>query len=283
MSHPLLAHRTASHTASAVAIGDTVIGHDSLALIAGPCAIESYEQVREVADTLVELGIPAIRGGVYKPRTSPYSFQGLHEKGFDILRAIKRETGLAVVSEVMSIEQVHEAHEVFDCFQVGSRNMQNFELLKELGKTRKPVLLKRGLAATVDEFLHAAEYILAGGNEQVILCERGIRSFDSATRNVLDLGAVALLKELSHLPVIVDPSHATGRRSLVIPTAKAAVAVGADGIIVECHPVPEKSVSDADQALSLDQLAELVTQVRPVAHAVGRAFDFYYCPEERCA
>lgn len=254
-----------------VKVGNTVFGGSEVVIVAGPCAVESYEQMQEVVTTLQTLGIGCVRGGIFKPRTSPYSFQGLNQEGFEILDAIRRETGLAIISEVMSVEQLEQAITHFDCFQVGSRNMQNFELLKALGKTGKPVLLKRGLAATIEEFLFAAEYILAEGNPNVILCERGIRSFDPMTRNVLDLAAVALLKELTHLPVIVDPSHATGKRSLILPTSRAAIAVGADGIIIEAHPQPERSVSDAAQALSLTELSTLVAQVEPIALAVGRS------------
>jgi 3-deoxy-7-phosphoheptulonate synthase len=282
MPTPSLFEKTSHREKTVVAVGKTLFGGREIAVVAGPCAVESYEQIRAVADALCDTGVGALRGGIYKPRTSPYSFQGLHKEGLSILRAVKAETGLAVVSEVMSTAQVEAAADVFDCFQVGSRNMQNFELLKALGQTRTPVLLKRGLAATLEEFLNAAEYVLAGGNPNVILCERGIRSFDPKTRNVLDLGAVALLQELTHLPVIVDPSHATGKRSLVTPSAKAAVAVGADGLIIEAHPDPDRSVSDADQALSLAQLRELAAQIRPVAHAVGRAVHAPL-PEAMCA
>lgn len=276
----MLARRSSPSHHTTVAVAGVPVGAQALALIAGPCAAESETQLRTVAEALVRLGVRLLRAGVYKPRTSPYSFQGLQDAGLGLLAAVKRDYGLGVVSEVMSVAHLERAADVFDCFQVGSRNMQNFELLKALGQIRKPVLLKRGLAATIEEFLGAAEYILAGGNPHVILCERGIRSFDPATRNVLDLGAVALLKRLTHLPVIVDPSHATGRRELVLPAARAAVAVGADGLIVECHPVPEQSVSDAAQALSLDDLAQLVAEASAVAQAVGRRL---VSPLERAA
>lgn len=270
MTSTLLAHRKHSTVTTEIQVGHTVVGGADFTVMAGPCAVESYEQLRRVADRLLALGIPCLRGGVFKPRTSPYSFQGMGAEGLEIVDAIRRETGLAIVSEVMSIEQLEMAVEHFDCLQIGSRNMQNFELLKAVGRTGKPVLLKRGLAATIEEFVHAAEYVLAAGNARVILCERGIRSFDPMTRNVLDLAAVALLKEITHLPVIVDPSHATGKRSLVIPASRAAVAIGADGLIVEAHPVPEKSVSDAAQALSLDDLSELIAEISPVANVLGR-------------
>lgn len=270
MKPSLLVAKSAPNRQTQIPLGSSVVGSSELVVIAGPCTIESYTQARLVADTLVANGISCMRGGIFKPRTSPYSFQGLHEEGFEIIQAIRRETGLAIVSEVMSLEQLELAVDQFDCIQIGSRNMQNFELLKALGKINRPVLLKRGLAATIEEFLLAAEYILASGNPNVILCERGIRSFDPATRNVLDLASVALLKEQTHLPVIVDPSHATGKRSLILPTSRAAVAVGADGLIVEIHPVPEQSVSDADQAISLEDFTRLLTQIEPVASAVGR-------------
>lgn len=260
--HP--GHRTT------VRIGDAVFGGRAVPVIAGPCAVESLEQLEETARALKKAGIACIRAGAFKPRTSPYSFQGMGEDGLKLLDDVRRRYGLAAVSEVMSVEQIAIAESYVDCFQVGSRNMQNFELLKALGRTSKPVLLKRGLSATLDEFLMAAEYIMAEGNSQVILCERGIRSFDPATRNVLDLAAVALLKELTHLPVIVDPSHATGKRSLVGPASLAAAAIGADGLIIEAHPQPEKSVSDADQALSLAELAALVPQLDAVTAAIGR-------------
>ncbi len=251
-----------------IKVGNMLIGGAEPVVMAGPCAVESYEQLREVALTLKMLGVKGLRAGAFKPRTSPYSFQGMGEEGIKLLSRIGKEMDLAIISEVMSIEQIPIMLEHVDCLQVGSRNMQNFDLLKALGKTNKPILLKRGLAATLDEFINAAEYILAGGNEQVILCERGIRSFDPATRNVLDLASVALLRERTHLPIIVDPSHATGQRSLIIPASRAGIAIGSDGLLVEAHPQPEKSVSDADQALSLDELAELVRQVRIMSDAM---------------
>jgi 3-deoxy-7-phosphoheptulonate synthase len=257
------------HT-STVQVGHAFVGGTQTVMMAGPCAVESLEQLTRVAKTLQELNIPCLRGGAFKPRTSPYSYQGMGLEGLKLLADVGKAFGLAVVTEVMSVEHLQMAEPYVDCFQVGSRNMQNFELLKALGKTRKPILLKRGLSATLEEFLYAAEYILAEGNDQVILCERGIRSFDPATRNVLDVGAVALLKEMTHLPILVDPSHATGKRTLVGPAAKAGLAVGADGLIVEAHPVPEQSISDASQALSMEDLTELMPQLEAVAEAVGR-------------
>jgi 3-deoxy-7-phosphoheptulonate synthase len=249
------------------------VGQDApLLMVAGPCAVESEAQLRTVSESLVAAGVPCLRGGAFKPRTSPYSFQGLGLEGLRLLDAMRRDYNLAVITEVMCVEQVEAVVRHADCLQIGSRNMQNFDLLKAVGRASRPVLLKRGLSATLEEFLNAAEYILAEGNPNVILCERGIRSFDSAaTRNVFDLGAVALLRQLTHLPVVADPSHATGRRSLIERMSLAAVAAGADGLLVEAHPQPEKSVSDADQALSLPELHALVEAVRPVAEAVGRA------------
>lgn len=246
------------------------IGGKDLVIIGGPCTVESLSQMEQVASHLSTAPVQALRGGVYKPRTSPYAFQGLGVEGLEILAKVSQRYNLPVVTEVMAISQIETIATYADMLQVGSRNMQNFDLLKALGQAGKPVLLKRGLAATIEEFLMAAEYILSHGNPDVVLCERGIRSFDNYTRNVLDLGAVAALKQLTHLPVIVDPSHAVGKRELVAPLAKAAIACGADGLIIECHPEPEKSVSDARQALSLEDMVQLVHNLKPVAEAVGR-------------
>ena len=246
------------------------IGGQQIIVIAGPCTVESQAQMDLVATTLQAAPVQAIRGGVYKPRSSPYAFQGMGNEGLEILDRVRSTYQMPVVTEVMAISQIEEIAAHADMLQVGSRNMQNFDLLKELGQVNKPILLKRGLAATLEEFVMAAEYILSHGNSQVVLCERGIRSFDSYTRNILDLGGVVALKQLTHLPVIVDPSHATGKRELVAPLAKAAIACGADGLIIECHPVPEESVSDARQALSLEAMVQLVHELQPVATAVGR-------------
>ncbi|HEY9878463.1 MAG TPA: 3-deoxy-7-phosphoheptulonate synthase [Leptolyngbyaceae cyanobacterium] len=246
------------------------VGGEDLLIVGGPCTVESLEQMQQVATQLVAAPVQALRGGVYKPRTSPYAFQGPGEAGLRILDEIRQTYRVPVVSEVMAIHQIESMLAHVDVLQVGSRNMQNFDLLKALGETDKPILLKRGLAATVEEFVMAAEYIVSHGNPNVMLCERGIRSFDTYTRNVLDLGAVVALKQLSHLPVIVDPSHAAGKRELVPNLAKAAIAAGADGLIIECHPVPEESVSDARQALSLEDMVSLVHSLRPIAAAVGR-------------
>lgn len=262
-SHP--DHTTVVKLSESVAFGSK-----ELVIIGGPCTVESRVQMETVAQTLGQAPVQALRGGVFKPRTSPYAFQGLGLEGLEILSEVRSRYNVPVVSEVMSIGQIEAMVDYVDMLQVGSRNMQNFDLLKALGQAEKPILLKRGLAATIEEFVMAAEYILSHGNSQVVLCERGIRSFDNYTRNVLDLGAVAALKQLTHLPVIVDPSHAVGKRELVAPMAKAAVACGADGLIIECHPEPEKSVSDARQALSLEDMVDLVHNLQPVAAAVGR-------------
>ena len=267
----MLHAQTEPYQQTVIQISDNLqIGGKDLVIIGGPCAVESLSQMEKVASHLSTAPVQALRGGVYKPRTSPYAFQGLGVEGLEILAKVSQRYNLPVVTEVMAISQIEAIANCADMLQVGSRNMQNFDLLKALGKAGKPILLKRGLAATIEEFLMAAEYILSHGNPDVVLCERGIRSFDNYTRNVLDLGAVAALKQLTHLPVIVDPSHAVGKRELVAPLAKAAIACGADGLIIECHPEPEKSVSDARQALSLEDMVQLVHNLRPVAEAVGR-------------
>ncbi|MEM9007656.1 MAG: 3-deoxy-7-phosphoheptulonate synthase [Cyanobacteria bacterium P01_F01_bin.86] len=254
-----------------IALNDqTTVGGSDLLIVGGPCSVENLEQMETVANHLGQAPVQALRGGVYKPRTSPYSFQGLGEEGLAILDRVRRCYHIPVITEVMAIHQIEAIAAHADVLQVGSRNMQNFDLLKALGEIDQPVVLKRGLAATVQEFVMAAEYILSHGNPNVILCERGIRSFDTYTRNVLDLGAVVALKQLTHLPVIVDPSHAVGKRELVADLARAAIAAGADGLMVECHPTPEKSVSDARQALSLEAMVALVESLRPIATAVGR-------------
>lgn len=267
----LAAKKSPTHK-TVVDLGDGIkIGGRELMIAAGPCTVENLEQMEEVCRVLTRGPVQAIRGGLFKPRTSPYAFQGLGGDGLDIVERTKELSGVPFISEVMSADHIDVVAEHVDVLQIGSRNMQNFDLLKAVGKTRKPVLLKRGLSATLDEMLMAAEYILAGGNERVILCERGIRSFDRWTRNVLDLGAVVMLKQLTHLPVIVDPSHAAGKRELVADLARAAVACGADGLIIEAHPEPEKSVSDARQALSLEDMNRLIESLVPIAEAVGRS------------
>ncbi|MBD2019543.1 3-deoxy-7-phosphoheptulonate synthase [Leptolyngbya sp. FACHB-36] len=266
-----LASKTHSAQHTQIRLSDAVsIGGSEIVVIGGPCTVESLDQMEQVAHHLSTTPVHALRGGVYKPRTSPYAFQGMGIEGLQILAEVRRQSGLPVVTEVMSIAQIEPVAAYADMLQIGSRNMQNFELLKALGQVNKPVLLKRGLSATIEEFIMAAEYILSHGNSQVVLCERGIRSFDSYTRNVLDLGAVVALRQLTHLPVIVDPSHAAGKRELVADLARAAIACGADGLIIECHPEPEKSVSDARQALSLEDMAGLVYSLQPIATAVGR-------------
>lgn len=268
-----LAAKNEENRQSIISVGEgSTVGGKNLLIIGGPCTVESAEQMEEVASTLAHGPVQMIRGGVYKPRTSPYSFQGMGVDGLKILADLRTRHGVPVVTEVMSTEQLPHVIEHADMLQIGSRNMQNFELLKAIGtSTTKPVMLKRGLSSTIEEFILAAEYILAHGNPNVILCERGIRSFDTYTRNVLDLGAVVALKQLTHLPVIADPSHAAGKRELVADLARAAVACGADGIMIECHPEPEKSVSDARQALSLQDMVDLVQSLRPIAQAVGRS------------
>ena len=253
-----------------IRIGDTVIGGDKVAVIAGPCSVESREQLMEAARAVKAAGASMLRGGAFKPRTLPYSFQGLGVEGLKILAEAREETGLPVVTEVMAPEEVAVVEEYADVLQIGARNVQNYPLLKRVGEAGKPVLLKRGLASTIEEWLSAAEYVLHGGNPDVILCERGIRSYGKLTRFTLDLAAVPLLKEVSHLPVVVDPSHGTGVRSLVKPMSKAAVAAGADGLIVEVHPNPEEAMSDGAQSLRPGDFKSLMEELRPVARSVGR-------------
>jgi 3-deoxy-7-phosphoheptulonate synthase len=249
-------------------IGGAKIGEGNFLIIAGPCSIESEEQICEIAADVKKAGAQMLRGGAFKPRTSPYDFQGLHADGIELLLKAKKQTGLPVVTELMDLSQLKFFDEV-DVIQVGARNMQNMELLKQLGKTKKPILLKRGLSNTVKELLLSAEYIMAGGNEQVILCERGIRTFETATRNTLDIAAVPVLKELSHLPVIIDPSHACGYARYVRPLTLAAAAAGADGIMVEVHNNPEKAMCDGPQSLTPEQFNELVKAVDRVREAVN--------------
>lgn len=256
-----------------IAVNGVEIGKE-LMLAAGPCAVENEEQVFTITEFLAKQNIKFLRGGAYKPRSSPYSFQGLKTEGLQLLRKAADKYDMAVVSEVMSADKVDELSEYADILQVGTRNMQNYPLLRALGKINKPVLLKRGMSSTVEEWLLAAEYILVGGNEKVILCERGIRTFDTATRNTLDLGAVALVKQLSHLPVIVDPSQGTGNRNLVAPLSAAAIAVGADGLIIEVHNQPEKALSDGEQSLYFDQFAEMMKPLSAQANLRGKQFDF---------
>lgn len=246
------------------------IGGTDVVVMAGPCSVESEQQILAAARAVREAGATILRGGAFKPRSSPYSFQGLGVKGLELLARAREETGLLIVTEALDPEGVDLVAEYADIIQIGARNMQNFSLLKRAGKARKPVLLKRGMAATITEFLCSAEYLLLEGNHDVILCERGIRSFDTATRNVFDLAAVPVVHELTHLPIIADPSHATGRRDKVIPMARAAVAAGADGILVEVHPAPDRALSDGAQSLYPDQFAELMREIRGIAKAIHR-------------
>lgn len=245
-----------------------------LMLIAGPCAVENEEQIFTISEFLAKHHIKFMRGGAYKPRTSPYSFQGLKTEGLVMMRKAADTHGLAVVSEIMSIDRVSEFNEYVDIFQVGTRNMQNYPLLRALSKNNKPVLLKRGMSSTIEEWLLAAEYIVSGGNEKVILCERGIRTFETATRNTLDLSAIPLVKQLSHLPIIVDPSQGTGVRELVAPMSAAAIAAGADGLIIEVHNQPNEALSDGDQSIYLDQLEQLIQRLTKIAAISEKSFDF---------
>ncbi|MGE5380638.1 MAG: 3-deoxy-7-phosphoheptulonate synthase [Methylocystaceae bacterium] len=264
-----LVSREARDADTVVKVKNCLIGGGNLAIIAGPCAVESEQQLMTAAGQVKASGAQMLRGGAFKPRTSPYSFQGLEEEGLKILRAASREYNLPVITEVIDQRSLDLAVNYVDVLQVGARNMQNFQLLRAVGQTGMPVLLKRGMSATIEEWLMAAEYIMSEGNEKVILCERGIRTFETSTRNTLDLSAVPLIKRLSHLPIIVDPSHATGDRNLVTPMSLAAAASGADGIIVEMHPEPGKALSDGPQSLYPEQLNDLVRQVKAIRAVVG--------------
>lgn len=255
---------------SVIDVSGVKIGGRKLAVIAGPCSVENEKQIVGVAKSVKLAGAALLRGGAFKPRTSPYSFQGLKEEGLDLLKIARKETGLPIVTEIMSARMLERFVEDVDLIQVGARNMQNFELLKELGRTNVPVLLKRGLSATIEEWLMAAEYIMAGGNDNVILCERGIRTFETYTRNTLDLSAIPAVKKLSHLPVIVDPSHAAGLWWMVEPMAKAAVAAGADGLIIEVHNDPEHALCDGAQSLKPERFARLMGELSGIAKIVGR-------------
>ena len=245
------------------------VGDKELMIIAGPCSVESYEQVIEIAKRVKKSGAKYLRGGVFKPRTSPYEFQGLGYEGLEILKRVREETGLKIVTEIMSVDDVDLFEKEVDVIQVGSRNMQNFDLLKRLGKINKPILLKRGLSATIEEWLLAAEYIMNEGNPNVILCERGIRTYENETRNTLDISAVPLVKKVSHLPIIVDPSHASGKRWMIEPLSKAAIAVGADGLIIEVHNDPDNALSDGKQSITLDMLDNLIDNIKPIANIIG--------------
>jgi 3-deoxy-7-phosphoheptulonate synthase len=266
-----LASRHFRPEGSVIQLGKGVaVGGEQIVMMAGPCSVESAEQIETIASLVAKQGVRVLRGGAFKPRTSPYSFQGLGKKGLQLMRAAADAHDLLVVSEVMDHTQIPMMMDYVDVLQVGARNMQNYNLLKEVGKVSRPVLLKRGISATVEELLLSAEYIMTGGNYDVILCERGIRTFESSTRNTLDISAIPVIKKLSHLPMIVDPSHGTGRRDKVVPMARAAVAAGADGLLVEVHHDPEKALSDGAQSLYPAQFEQLMTELRMIAPAVGR-------------
>jgi 3-deoxy-7-phosphoheptulonate synthase len=269
-SVPVRVNRKSKPDPTVVKVNEIRIGSSEVVIIAGPCSVENHEQLLETAKAVKSAGGVILRGGAFKPRSSPYNFQGLGEEGLKLLREVRKETGLPIVTEVMDTRLVEMVAGYTDILQVGSRNMHNYPLLKEVGMLRKPILLKRGMMATIEEFLLAAEYILNQGNDQVILCERGIRTFETTTRNTLDLSAVPMLKHLSHLPVIVDPSHGTGHRWMVPAMAKAAIAAGADGLIIEVHYKPEEALCDGQQSLSPDEFSHLMADLKKVAMAVGR-------------
>ena len=265
-----LAGRSFKPEGTRITLRDVTLGGDEVVVMAGPCSVESAEQVHTAAERVAAAGAKVLRGGAFKPRTSPYSFQGLGEEGLRLLRKAADANGLLVISEVMDTRHVDLVERYVDIFQVGARNMQNFDLLKELGRRRRPVLLKRGLSATMEEWLLSAEYVMAGGNHQVLLCERGIRTFERYTRNTLDLSAIPVLKKLSHLPVIADPSHGTGIRDQVLPMGRAAVAAGADGLLVEVHPDPDRALCDGAQSLYPDMFETLMAELRIIAPALQR-------------
>ena len=266
-----LAGRHFRPSGTVVHVGGLEIGGNAVVVMAGPCSVENREQIERSAELVAAAGVRVLRGGAFKPRTSPYSFQGLGKEGLRMLREAADRHGLLVISEVMDQTQIDLVAQYADILQVGARNMQNFNLLRELGLRRKPVLLKRGISATIEELLLSAEYILSGGNYDVILCERGIRTFESATRNTMDISAIPVVKKASHLPILADPSHGTGRRDHVLPLARAAVAAGADGLLVEMHPDPDRALSDGAQSLYPEQLSELMRQLRAIAPVVGRS------------
>jgi len=266
-----LAHRLFKPENTVIRVREQTIGGAKLAMIAGPCSVESEEQIVDIAKKVKECGAGFLRGGAFKPRTSPYSFQGLKLQGLELLKIARQETGLPIVTEIMSTDTLNEFVENVDIIQVGARNMQNFELLKELGRTKTPVLLKRGFSATIEELLMSAEYVMAGGNENVILCERGIRTFETFTRNTLDLSAIPAIKRMSHLPVIVDPSHAAGHWWMVEPLSKAAVAVGADGLMIEVHQDPENAKCDGPQSIKPERFRDLMAGLSPIACFEKRA------------
>ena len=264
------AHRTAHPNPSTVDVSGVTVGGKKLVVMAGPCSVESREQVIDVARSVKAAGATILRGGAFKPRTSPYAFQGLQHDGLTLLREAREATGLPIVSEIMSPYDIELFEEAVDLIQVGARNMQNYDLLRQLGQIRKPILLKRGLSATIEEWLMSAEYIMAGGNPNVILCERGIRTFETYTRNTVDLGAIVAVKRLSHLPVIVDPSHGTGKWWMVEPMARAAVAVGADGLMIEVHNDPDHARCDGQQSIKPEVFGKVMEDIRQIAAVVGR-------------
>ena len=268
-----LASRTETSRDTVIDLDGVKVGGDKPAIMAGPCAVESREQVMETARAVRAAGATILRGGAYKPRTSPYSFQGLGEEGLKLLAEAREETGLRIVTEMMGLEQMDPVMEYTDIIQIGARNMQNYPLLSAIGELDKPVMLKRGMSATIREWLLAAEYIMNAGNHQVILCERGIRTFSEKTRNTLDLSSIPLVKELSHLPVIADPSHGTGMKKLVAPMSKAAIACGADGLIVEVHPNPEEALSDGPQSLRPEEFEELMQELSLIDSSLGGSGD----------
>jgi 3-deoxy-7-phosphoheptulonate synthase len=273
-----LVGRTFKSADTVVDVGGVKVGGPEVIVMAGPCSVETREQLGTVARAVQAAGARVLRGGAFKPRTSPYSFQGHGEEALRWMREVGDELGLAIVSEVMDLRTIEMMLRYVDCLQVGARNMQNFDLLKELGRVRRPVLLKRGMSATIEEWLLSAEYLLAGGNHQVVLCERGIRTFENATRNTLDISAIPVVKKRSHLPILVDPSHGTGRRDKVIPMARAAVAAGADGLLIEVHDNPEKALSDGAQSLYPHQFETLMGELRVIAPVVGRSLPMARIP-----
>lgn len=279
MSEYRLVAREYKDTPTVITVGGKEIGAEELCLIAGPCAVESEEQIFEIAKHISGLGIHFLRGGAYKPRTSPYAFQGLQKEGLELLSAVSKEYDLKVVTEVLDSGLLEEIYPYADILQVGSRNMKNYQFLKELGKVDKPVMLKRGMSATVEEWLLAAEYIMLQGNENIILCERGIRTFDTSLRNTMDIAAIPLVKELSHLPIIADPSQGCGQRSLVKPMSLAAIAAGADGLMIEVHNEPDSALSDGFQSIYMHQLAELLPHIKAQAKLSNRSLQLIKTPE----
>lgn len=270
LNHFKLSSRASHPEDTQIKVGNNIIGSKKLAIIAGPCSVENEKQILDIAKSVKASGAGFLRGGAFKPRTSPYSFQGLEDAGLEFLKEAKKITGLPIITELTSLSYLDEFTENVDIIQVGARNMQNYDMLKQLGKINKPILLKRGLASTIEEFLLSAEYIMAGGNENVILCERGIRTFEPYTRNTLDISAIPIIKRLSHLPVIVDPSHASGIWWLIEPLSKAAIAAGADGLIIEVHNQPENALSDGEQSIKPKRFEELMMSISKIAEIENR-------------